>query len=77
MQYSQLGAIVHSHLRWQGAYRNSAPPAVGAGLQTLGHTPYQCLLSCHSFGHHHHFHLTQRVRLPTPLHVGTTPDSSA
>jgi hypothetical protein len=58
-----------SHLRWQRAYRNSVPPVVVADLQTLGHTLYQCLLSCHSFGPHHRFCLTQWVRLPVPLHV--------
>jgi hypothetical protein len=66
-----------SHLRWQGAYRNSTPLAVGADLQTLGHTSYQCLLSCHQFGPHHRFRPTQRVRLPTPLHVVATLGSSA
>jgi hypothetical protein len=28
---------------------------VHADLQTLGHTPYQCLLSCHPSGPDHHF----------------------
>jgi hypothetical protein len=63
LQYDQLGAIVHSHLRQQEAYRNSTPPVVGADLHTLGHTLYQYLLSCHPFGPHHHFHPTQRVQL--------------
>jgi hypothetical protein len=65
------------HLRWQGAYRNSAPPEVDADLQTLGHTPYQCLLSCHSFGPHRRFRLTHRLWVPAPLHAIATAGSSA
>jgi hypothetical protein len=59
-----------SHLRRQGPYRNSTPPAVGANLQTLGHTPHHCLLFCHPFGSHDRFRLTQLVRVPTPLYAG-------
>jgi hypothetical protein len=65
-----------SHLRRHEAYRHSAPPMVGANLQTLGHAPYQCLLSCDPFGPHHRFRPTQWVQLPAPLHVGATPGSS-
>jgi hypothetical protein len=70
--YGQISAIVHSHLRRQGACRNSAPSAEDANLYILGHTPYQCLLSCHPIDHHLCFRPTHRLRVPAPLHAGAT-----
>jgi hypothetical protein len=75
--WSNLFHHALSHLRRQGACRNFAPLAVGANLHTLGHTPYQCLLSCHPFGSHHRFRPTQWVWVPAPLHASATLGSSA
>jgi hypothetical protein len=42
MEYGQLGAIV------QEAYRNSAPPTVGADIKTLGPSDSARVAACTS-----------------------------